>query len=115
MKKNSYPRIECIDGGNATGIIDTATNMLTEGYAVLERDEYGKPISEAYSMPFRTEYYESGKLVDVYEHTAPYPLLVPIINRPDAKKTFWTFEDFTSLHGYRTEYIQDIAEVRSQC
>lgn len=87
-EKNNYPRIECIDGGNATGIIDTATNMLTEGYAVLERDEYGKPISEAYSMPFRTEYYESGKLVDVYEHTAPYPLLVPVINRPDAKRPF---------------------------
>jgi len=85
---NDYPRIECIDGENATGIIDTATNMLTEGYAVLERDEYGKPISEAYFLPFRTEYYESGELVDVYEHTAPYPLLVPIINRPDAKRPF---------------------------
>lgn len=86
---NGYPRIECIDGMNATGIIDPATNMLTEGYAVLERDEYGKPISEAYFLPYKTEYYEKGEgLVDTFEHDAPYPLLVPIINRPDAKRPF---------------------------
>lgn len=87
-ENNSYPVIECIDGMNATGIIETTTNMLSEGYAVLDRDEYGKTVREAYFLPFRTEYYESGELVDVYEHTAPYPLLVPIINRPDAKRPF---------------------------
>lgn len=86
--KDGYPRIECIDGGNATGVVDTVTNMLTEGYAVLDTDEHGRPVSEAYFLPFRTEYYESGKLVEVFEHKAPYPLLVPIINRPDAKRPF---------------------------
>lgn len=82
------PVIECLDGMSATGIIDTATNLLTEGYAVLDVDENGLPLQEAYFLPYRTEYYESGKLADVYEHPAPYPLLVPVIYRPDAKRPF---------------------------
>ena len=87
---NGYPRIECLDGMEATGIIDSVTNMLYEGYAVLERDEQNRPQLEAYFLPYRTEYYESGKTepVDVLEHDAPYPLLVPVINRPDAKRPF---------------------------
>ncbi len=87
-KDDEYPRLECIDGGNATGIIDTATNMLTEGYAVLERDETGKAVQEAYFLPNKTEFYENGKLVETFEHDAPYPLLVPIIYRPDARRPF---------------------------
>lgn len=88
QRADGYPKIECIDGGNATGIIDTTTNMLTEGYAVLHRDEYGKPDLEAYSLPFKTEYYREGKLEDVFTHKAPYPLLVPVIFRPDAHRPF---------------------------
>lgn len=90
QNENGYPRLECIDGLNATGIIDPATNLLTEGYAVLEKDEDENIKREAYFLPFRTEYYEDGKTepVDVFEHSAPYPLLVPIINRPDAKRPF---------------------------
>lgn len=90
INENQYPRIECIDGGNATGIIDTSTNLLTEGYAVIERNENGSAKLEAYFLPYRTEYYESGKSepVDVFEHSSPYPLLVPVINRPDAKRPF---------------------------
>lgn len=85
---NGYPRLEVIDGQNATGIIDTSTNMLTEGYAVLERDEMGFAKTEAYFLPYRTEYYENGELTEVYEHDAPYALLVPVIFRPDAKRPF---------------------------
>ena len=87
---NGYPRLECIDGLNATGIIDPATNLLTEGYAILEKDEDGNIKREAYFLPNRTEYYEDGSETptDVFEHSAPYPLLVPIINRPDAKRPF---------------------------
>ena len=33
-----YPRLQVIDGYDATGIIDPITNLLQEGYAVLERD-----------------------------------------------------------------------------
>lgn len=87
---SGYPRIECIDGMSATGVIDPVANMLTEGYAVLERDKDKKPSLEAYFLPNRTEYYESGKTepVEVYEHTAAYPLLVPVIYRPDAHRPF---------------------------
>ena len=85
---DSYPAMQVIDGGNATGIIDTVTNLLTEGYAVLERDENQNPIREAYFTPYFTEYYEKGTLVEMFRHSAPYALLVPVIFRPDAKRPF---------------------------
>lgn len=86
--QNGYPALQVIDGGNATGIIDPVTNLLTEGYAVLKRDEHGSPLTEAYLKAGTTEIYESGKLTDVFSHAAPFALLVPIINRPDAKRPF---------------------------
>lgn len=87
-RPDGYPSIECIDGGNATGVIDTTTNLLTEGYAVLKRDDCGQPELEAYFLPYRTEYYRGGKLDSVFRHKAPYPLLVPVIFRPDAHRPF---------------------------
>lgn len=84
-----YPVIEVIDGKNATGIIDQATGLLTEGYAILSRDDKtGAPVSEAYFLPDRTEFYELGELSDVQAHPAGAPLLVPVIFRPDAKRPF---------------------------
>ena len=85
---DGYPTLQVIDGANATGIIDPVTNMLTEGYAVLERDKYNKPVLEAYFRPFQTDYYSNGTLTDIFTHSAPYALLVPIINRPDARRPF---------------------------
>ena len=87
---DGYPSLQVIDGGNATGVIEPVTNLLTEGYAVLERDEYNKPVLEAYFQPYRTDYYVNGglKAEMTLHHTAPYALLVPIINRPDAKRPF---------------------------
>lgn len=87
---DGFPKLECIDGGNATGIIDTTTNLLTEGYAVLKKDDNGTPEIEAYFLPYRTEYYQYGKSepFQVFEHQAPYPLLVPMIYRPDAHRPF---------------------------
>ena len=83
-----YPRMEVIEADNATGIIDHVTNMLNEGYAVLERDDNGNPIREAYYTVEYTAYYENGALIDVRDNPAPYALLVPIIHRPDAKRPF---------------------------
>lgn len=88
QRDDGYPTIECIDGGNATGKIDPTTNLLTEGYAILKRDDYGTPELEAYFLPYKTEYYQNGKLLDVFRHKAPYPLLVPVIFRPDASRPF---------------------------
>lgn len=85
-----YPTMQVIDGSHATGEIDRVTNMLTEGYAVLQHDEYDKPLLEAYFRPYRTDYYVKGKLAPelTMEHTAPYALLVPMIFRPDAVRPF---------------------------
>ncbi|WP_303819104.1 hypothetical protein [Ruminococcus flavefaciens] len=87
---DGYPTIQCVDGGNATGIIDPVTNMLTEGYAVLKRADNGEALLEAYFKPGETVYYEKGKSepVDVLTHKAPYALLVPLIYRPDARRPF---------------------------
>ncbi|MBO6115785.1 MAG: phage portal protein [Ruminococcus sp.] len=89
--ESGYPTMQVIDGSNATGTIDPVTKMLTEGYAVLERDEYSRtPILEAYFRPYQTDYYVRGRLDEslTFVHKAPYALLVPIINRPDAKRPF---------------------------
>lgn len=87
---DGYPFLQVVDGSNATGRIDSSTNMLTEGYAVLERDDYGRPVMEALFLPNMTMYYENGRLRDdlTLYHKAPYALLVPIIYRPDARRPF---------------------------
>ncbi len=91
--ENGFPRLQVIDGSNATGIIDPITNMLNEGYAVLERNDDDDSVKiEAYFLPGSTEihYLDKGseENVEVYENPAPYALLVPIIYRPDAKEPF---------------------------
>ena len=86
---SGFPQMRVIDGRDATGIIDPITNMLTEGYAVLEADKVtGNPKVEVYLLPYETWLYEDGKHVSTFRHPAPYPLLVPVIYRPDAKRPF---------------------------
>lgn len=86
---NGYPRLQVIDGGNATGILDEVTGLLTEGYAVLSRDpETDKPLLEAYFTPGNTWYYPKGGRPYLLENPAPAPLLVPILHRPDARRPF---------------------------
>ena len=89
--ENGYPRLQVNDGRNATGIIDPITNMLTEGYAILERDARDNPITEAYFIAGQTNIIRKGErkvTTETYPNTAPYALLVPIIYRPDAKRMF---------------------------
>ncbi len=83
-----FPIMRVIDGSHATGIIDPITNMLKEGYAVLEFDDYDMPITEAYFIPGHTIIYQQGRIAQDIPNSAPYPLLVPVINRPDAKRPF---------------------------
>jgi len=82
------PLMQAVDARNATGIIDPITNMLKEGYAVLEVDDQGRPTVEAYFKPHATDVYENGQYVRTFKHPAPYPLLVPVIYKPDAKRPF---------------------------
>ena len=87
--EDEYPRLQVIDGANATGIIDPITRLLTEGYAVLERDpENGKPVLEAYFTANETVFYPKDKMPYSIPNPTGYPLLVPIIHRPDAKRPF---------------------------
>lgn len=85
---DGYPRLQVIDGGNATGILDETTGLLKEGYAVLERDEYQRPTLEAWFTPGRTDYLYSDGSIRSYRNSALYPLLVPIILKPDAVRPF---------------------------
>ena len=82
------PRMQVIPGSEATGILDPITRLLVEGYAVLSRDDKDNPVEELYFVTGRTDYYVNGKLEDSVENNAPYPLLVPIIHRPDASRPF---------------------------
>lgn len=83
------PRIEVIDGGNATGVIDEQTGLLREGYAVLARDENGIPITEAYFEPGRTRFHDRNTdITTVITNPCRYPLLVPVVYRPDATRPF---------------------------
>ena len=88
QNENGEPLMRTIDAGRATGVIDSTTNMLKEGYAILEIDDKGKPLVEAHLLPYQTDVYEDGKFVRSFRHPAPYPLLVPVIYRPDAKRPF---------------------------
>ena len=85
---DGYPRMQVIDGGSATGIIDPITQLLSEGYAVLERDENRQPVREAYYTARQTVYLENGKVSQVENHKADYALLAPVIFRPDAVRPF---------------------------
>ncbi len=89
--ENGFPRLQVIDGGNATGILDPITNMLVEGYAVLERDNLDNPITEAYFVAGQTDIITRGNhkvVTESFTNNALYPLLVPIIYRPDSKRPF---------------------------
>lgn len=86
-KAEDQIRLQVIEASNATGIIDPITGLLTEGYAVLKRDDYGNPISEAYFLPQLTTFID-GKIVTNITNPTNHPLLVPIIHRPDAVRPF---------------------------
>lgn len=91
--ENQAVRIQIIDGANATGTIDPVTYLLTEGVAVLDRYDDGRPRQTAYFEPYQTTYYtvdDRDRIVteEVMKHAVAHPLLVPIIYRPDASRPF---------------------------
>ena len=84
------PRLQVIGAGDATGVIDPITGLLTEGYAVLERDENGTATLEAHFLPGQTNYYYKDKNIEdiSISHNFLHPLLVPVIHRPDEARPF---------------------------
>lgn len=99
--EDGQPRFQVIDGTNATGVIDEFTELLTEGYAVLSRDENGDVKTYAYFEPGRTTVYEDDTPIAVEETGAAYAALVPIIYKPDAKRPFG--------HSRISRFCMDIA------
>lgn len=85
---DGYPQMQVIDGGRATGIIDPISWMLTEGYAIIEVDNDGRTVTEAYFEPGKTTYYENGKVTRVDNFSADYAMLVPVIFKPSATRNF---------------------------
>ena len=85
--EDGYPRMQVLDAGNATGRMDIITGMLKEGYAVLERGDHDEPITEAYFTHEETQII-SGGVATVYRNETGYPLLVPVVFRPDAERPF---------------------------
>jgi len=85
---SGFPQMRVIDGKHATGILDPVTYMLKEGYAVLEHDDYDNPIIEAHFLKGETIIFENGRIMHAVPNDAPYPLLVPMIYRPDAIRPF---------------------------
>lgn len=101
--------MQVIDGRNATGIIDPITYMLKEGYAVLQRNEDGDIMQDAYFTAEETIITTSenrGVREYSYKNPAPYPLLVPIINRPDSKKDFGHSRITKDMVSAQTEAIK---------
>ena len=88
--EDGYPRLQVVDGYNATGILDPITMLLREGYAVIERDpRTGAITREAYFTAEETVFYDliTGETFSQV-NPASYALLVPIIYRPDARRPF---------------------------
>lgn len=85
---DGFPRLQVIDGGNATGVIDPITGLLYEGYAVLSADDNGRPVTEAHFTAEATVIYHKGQPEIYRPNDVGYPLLVPLIYRPDARRPF---------------------------
>lgn len=90
--ESGFPRLQVLDGSRATGILDPITGMLSEGYAVLEEGERHEVITDAYFVGGRTDvyYHDRGHVVEAESipNICEYPLLVPVIFRPDSKRPF---------------------------
>lgn len=99
--EDGLPRLQVIESSNATGVLDPITNLLTEGYAVLKRDDNGNAILEAYFAPDETIYYEKGAESFSIPNPTGIPLLVPIIHRPDADRPFGRSRITRSGIGYQ--------------
>ena len=67
-EEGEYPKLEVIDGRNATGVMDPITGMLKEGYAVLERSDMDTPTIEAYFTPGNTKIIQNG-IISIISHT----------------------------------------------
>ena len=86
---DDIPRLQVIEASNATGILDPITGLLTEGYAILKKDENGKALLEAYFTENETIINDKRtNQTTVVNNPAGIPLLVPVIHAPDSVRPF---------------------------
>ena len=86
---DNIPRLQVIEASNATGILDPITGLLTEGDAILKKDDLGKAVLEAYFTENETVIIDSkNKNETIIKNTAGIPLLVPVIHAPDSVRPF---------------------------
>lgn len=107
---DGFPVLEVIDGGNATGIIDSTTGMLTEGYAVLKRNENKYPVIEAYFTPDVTEFHVKGE--------EPYQIENPALSatctgysQTRCTKRIRSQQDNKSVYGNPTGCTENLKKV----
>lgn len=84
-------KLQGIPGYRATGILDETTGLLTEGYAVIDREpKDDKVLVDAYFTPEYTEYTNYKENITWrISHNIGECLLVPIINDPkEGQKQF---------------------------
>lgn len=87
--ENDEVRLQVIEANNASGEIIPNTGLLSEGYAVIERDDNGNPLVEAHFLSDRTDYYYGDDRENFsVPHNVGHPLLVPIIHRADPERPF---------------------------
>ncbi|CMY03627.1 gp34 [Streptococcus pneumoniae] len=73
---------------NATGVLDPITGLLTEGYAVLKRDDNGYAVLEAYFTSDVTWFYpKDGKPFAIGKSNG-CSFVGTVIHRPDAVRPF---------------------------
>lgn len=86
-KNDGEVNLQLIDGHNATGVIDPITFLLKEGYAILDVDDNGNVTMDAYFTPEETVIFDYIKGTENHiPNPSGYPLLVPIIYRPDSDR-----------------------------
>lgn len=110
--ENEEVKLQVIDGANATGVIDETTGLLTEGYAVLERDEWDNVTLSAYFTPGEVTYYRDGKQIETISNAAKYCSLVPIIFRPDAKRKFGHSRISRACMNLMDEALEELLRTR---
>lgn len=107
--ESGLPRLQIVDGCDATGVMDLSTHLLTEGYAVLERDQEKKtPILEAYFTPESTTYIRQGAEESVIPSKGGVTQLVPIVHRPDARREFGRSRISRACMSYQNGALQAV-------
>lgn len=116
VDENNYPTLQVLDASRATGRIDPITGLLKEGYAILAKDDRSRPITEAHLEPNKTTIYQKGKEPEVFNHGVNYPLLVPILHRPDDVRPFGHSRISRACMAYTNAAIRTIkrAEISAE-